>query len=76
MPPHKSVLRDVLDLSTDERFVNVWRHFEQTADAMEREILDPATDAVTREFLVRMLDVFRRDVVLLPQQAAKQIEKL
>ena len=74
MPLHKSVIKDVADLSTDERFNNVWKHFAKEAEYMRLTIFSPETDVATREIMVRVYDIFKREVVDLPERALKEMQ--
>ena len=69
------VARAVVNLTAHEDFPKVWKYLRDQADLMRDEVLDPGTDAVTREFLVRMLDVFRREVIELPDKAVQRLNQ-
>lgn len=69
------VARAVVDLETHPQFKVVWGYFDDVKKFMEAEILSPQTDIAVREVMVRVHDVFTREVVHLPEMAWKQLNK-
>jgi len=65
----------VANLAHHEDFPMVWQYFKDQAALMQSEVLDPATDAISREFLVRVLDVFKREVIELPDKAVQRLNQ-
>lgn len=65
----------MLNLSMHPDFKIVWDHFRQMSDLMKEEILVPGTDMASREILVRINDVFVREVINMPEAALRQVNK-
>lgn len=65
----------MVGLATHEDFKTVWKYFEKQADMMVYEILSSSTDPVSREVLVRLHEMYRREVVDLPDRAVKSLNK-
>lgn len=70
-----NVAQAVVNLAHHEDFPTVWQYFKGQADLMRDAILDPATDTVTREFLVRVFDVFSNEVIALPDKAVQRLNQ-
>jgi len=69
------VAKEVMSLSTHPSFDTVWNYFRKQAGVMVEEILSSSTDPVSREVLVRLHEVFHREVVDLPSMAVKQLDR-
>jgi len=75
LPLPEHIARAVCDLCTREDFVDLWKYFEKQADEMSEIILDSNTDPVTREVLVRVHEIFRREVVDLPSRSVNEVNR-
>ena len=68
-----SVAQAVLDLTHTEAFKTLWKYYQDEDDLMVKEILSSGTDPVNREVLVRFREIFKREVLDLPDRALKQL---
>jgi len=72
----KQVVDDVLYLWTQiKQFQRLMRYWHEQDERYVMEILSPMTDVATREILVRVRDMYKREILDIVEKAMKESEK-